>query len=80
MERMEGDGEKREVSTGGHGREAEAERVIPGRRIIGTAHGLGVYRRGGLPTSAFETHIGRNLRLVILGKMFGMNGIARPFS
>jgi hypothetical protein len=29
MERMEGDVEKREVSTGGNGREAESERVIP---------------------------------------------------
>jgi hypothetical protein len=36
MERMAGDVEKRDVSTGGNGREAEAERVIPGRRIIGT--------------------------------------------
>jgi hypothetical protein len=46
MERMEGDVEKREVSTGGNGREAEAERVIPGRRIIGTTQGHGTYRRG----------------------------------
>jgi hypothetical protein len=36
MERMAGDVEKREVSTGGNGREAESERVIPGSRIIGT--------------------------------------------
>ena len=36
MERMAGDVEKREVSTGGNGREAEAERVIPGSGIIGT--------------------------------------------
>ena len=36
---MEGDVEKREVSTGGNGREAEAERVIPRRRIIGTRKG-----------------------------------------
>ena len=40
MERMEGDVEKREESTGGNGREAEAERAIPGRRIIGTYGGL----------------------------------------
>ena len=39
MERMEGDVEKREVSTGGNGREAEAEKVILGRRIIGTRKG-----------------------------------------
>jgi hypothetical protein len=39
MERMAGDVEKREVSTGGNGREAEAERLIPRRRIIGTAEG-----------------------------------------
>jgi len=39
MEHMEGDVEKREVSTGGNGREAEAERVIPGRHedAIGSA-------------------------------------------
>ena len=43
MERMEGDVEKREVSTGGNGREAESERLIPGRRIIGTTQGQGVY-------------------------------------
>ena len=36
MERMEGDVEKREVSTGGNGREAESEKLIPGSRIIGT--------------------------------------------
>jgi hypothetical protein len=36
MERMEGDVEKREVSTGGNSREAASERVIPGRGIIGT--------------------------------------------
>jgi hypothetical protein len=39
MERMAGDVEKREGSTGGNGREAEAEKVIPGSRIIGTAEG-----------------------------------------
>jgi hypothetical protein len=33
---MEGHGEKREVSTGRNGREAESERVVPGRQIIGT--------------------------------------------
>jgi hypothetical protein len=33
---MEGDVEKREVSTGGNGREVNSERVVPGRRIIGT--------------------------------------------
>jgi len=39
MERMEGDVEKREVSTGGNGREAEAERLVPGRHedAIGSA-------------------------------------------
>jgi hypothetical protein len=37
MERMAGDVEKREVSTGGNGREAESERLIPRRRIIGTS-------------------------------------------
>ena len=37
MERMEGYVEKREVSTGGNGREAESERLIPGRGIIGTS-------------------------------------------
>jgi hypothetical protein len=52
MERMEGDVEKREVSTGGNGREAEAERVIPGSRIIGTTQGQVVYRRGELHTGA----------------------------
>jgi len=36
MSRMEGDGEKREVSTGGNGREVNSERVVPGRQIIGT--------------------------------------------
>ena len=40
MERMAGDVEKREVSTGGNGREAEAERLIPRRRIIGTKEGM----------------------------------------
>jgi hypothetical protein len=45
MERMEGDVEKREVSTGGNGREAEAEKLIPGRRIIGTAEEGYVYKR-----------------------------------
>jgi hypothetical protein len=59
MERMEGDVEKREVSTGGNGREAEAEKLILGRRIIGTAHGQGVYRRGRLYTGAFATPICR---------------------
>jgi hypothetical protein len=39
MERMEGDVEKREVSTGGNGREAEAEKLVPGRQIIGTNEG-----------------------------------------
>ena len=52
---MEGDVEKREVSTGGNGREAEAERLIPRSRIIGTAQGQGVYRRGRLHTDAFAT-------------------------
>jgi hypothetical protein len=37
---MEGDGEKREVSTGGNGREVNSERVVPGSRIIGTTHDL----------------------------------------
>jgi hypothetical protein len=59
MERMAGDVEKREVSTGGHGREAEAEKVIPGRRIIGTAQGQGVYIKGRLHTDAFATTICR---------------------
>jgi hypothetical protein len=44
-ERMEGDVEKREVSPGGNGREAESERGIPGRRIIGTAEGYCVDNR-----------------------------------
>jgi hypothetical protein len=42
---MEGDVEKREVSPGGNGREAESERGIPGRRIIGTAEGYCVDNR-----------------------------------
>jgi hypothetical protein len=41
---MEGYGEKREVSPGGNGREANSERLIPGRRIIGTYGGFeGLY-------------------------------------
>jgi hypothetical protein len=36
---MEGDVEKREVSTGGNGRYGESERLIPGRVIIGTSAG-----------------------------------------
>ena len=59
MERMEGDVEKREVSTGGNGREAEAEKLIPGRGIIGTAHKQDVYRRGRVHTGAFATTICR---------------------
>ena len=51
-----------------------------GKRIIGTTHGQIVYTRGKLHNGAFTTSIGRNLRLDILGKMFGMNGIACPFS
>ena len=44
---MAGYVDKREGSTGGiaEGRE-KAEKLIPGRRIIGTAQGQGVYRRG----------------------------------
>ena len=40
MERMDGDVEKREVSTGGNGREAESERLIPIRQIIGPKEGV----------------------------------------
>jgi hypothetical protein len=48
MERMAGDVEKREVSTGGNGREAESERVIPGRVIISTTQRQDVMLSGGL--------------------------------
>ena len=60
MERMAGDVEKREVSTGGNGREAESERLIPIRQIIGTTQGQGVYRRGRLHTGAFAPPICRS--------------------
>jgi hypothetical protein len=45
---MAGDVEKREVSTGGNGREAESERVIPGRVIISTTQRQDVMLSGGL--------------------------------
>jgi hypothetical protein len=41
---MEGYVDKRWLSTGGNGREAEAEKLIPGSRIIGTYGGFnGLY-------------------------------------
>jgi len=48
MERMEGDVEKREVSTGGNGRYGESERLIPGRVILGTTQRQDVVISGGL--------------------------------
>jgi hypothetical protein len=48
MERMEGDVEKREVSTGGNGRYGESERLIPGRVIISTTQRQDVMISGGL--------------------------------
>jgi hypothetical protein len=46
MERMEGDVEKREVSTGGNGRYGESERLIPGRVIIGPTRLLLRWKEG----------------------------------
>jgi len=45
---MEGDVEKREVSTGGNGRYGESERLIPGRVILGTTQRQDVVISGGL--------------------------------
>jgi hypothetical protein len=56
MEHMDGDVEKREVSTGGNGREAESERVIPVSRIIGTA-GRSILEKNVLKLNVFEIHL-----------------------